>query len=48
MKNAGYAASDGAMNSTDSSLLPFKKDGKTITVIIWQQDGKSTVIITQQ
>ena len=48
MKDAGYAASDGAMNSTDSSLLPFSKDGKIITVIISQQDGKSTVIITQQ
>jgi hypothetical protein len=36
------------MNSTDSSLLPFSKDGKIITVIISQQDGKSTVIITQQ
>ncbi len=48
MKDAGYEVSNGAMNSTDSSLLPFKKDGKTITVIIWQQDGKSTVIITQQ
>jgi hypothetical protein len=29
-------------------LLPFKKDGKTITMIISQQDGKGTVIITQQ
>ena len=48
MKDAGYAASDGAMNSTDSSLLPFSKNGKIITVIISQQDGKSTVIITQQ
>jgi hypothetical protein len=48
MKDAGFEASDGAMNSTDSSLLPFSKDGKIITVIISQQDGKSTVIITQQ
>jgi hypothetical protein len=48
MKDAGYAASDGAMNSTDSSLLPFSKGGKIITVIISQQDGKGTVIITQQ
>jgi hypothetical protein len=48
MKDAGFEASDGAMNSTDSSLLPFKKDGNIITVIISQQDGKSTVIITQQ
>ena len=48
MKDAGYVASDGGMNSTDSSMLPFTKDGKTITVIISQQDGKGTVIITQQ
>ena len=48
MKAAGYVASDGGMNSTDSSMLLFSKDGNTITVIISQQGGKGTVIITQQ
>lgn len=48
MKDAGYVASDGAMNSADSSMLPFTKNGKIITVIISQQNGKGTVIITQQ
>ncbi len=48
MKDAGYESSDGGMNTADSTLLMFKKDGKTITVIISLQDGKGMVIITQQ
>lgn len=48
MKNSGYTPSDGGMNTADTSMLLFSKDGKTITVIISQQNGKGAVIITQQ
>jgi hypothetical protein len=48
MKNAGYVVGDGGMNTADTSMLVFTKDNKTINVIISQQDGKGTVVITQQ
>jgi hypothetical protein len=48
MKDAGYVAGDTGMNTADSSMLSFTKDNKTINVIITQQNGKGTVVITQQ
>ncbi len=48
MKDAGYESSDGGMTTADSTMLMFKKDSKTIAVIISLQDGKGMVIITQQ
>jgi len=48
MKDAGYTSSEGGMNTADTSMLMFTKDDKTTTIMISLQDGKGTVIITQQ
>lgn len=48
MKYAGYTPSEGGMNTADTSMLMFTKDDKTTTIMISLQEGKGTVIITQQ
>ena len=48
MPAAGYSEADGSMTTPDMSMLSYSKDGKTVTVMITVQDGKTNVIITAQ
>lgn len=48
MSASGYSEADGSMTTPDMSLLSYSKDGKTVSVMISVQDGKTNVIITTQ
>jgi hypothetical protein len=48
MPKAGYSPAEGGMTTDTSVMANFTKDGKTVTIIMTYQDGKTTVIITQQ
>lgn len=48
MPAAGYTPAAGGMATDTSVMANFTKDGKTVTIIMTYQDGKTTVIITQQ
>lgn len=48
MPAAGYTVAEGGMTTDTSVMANFSKDGITVTVIMTYQDGKTSVIITQQ
>lgn len=48
MPKAGYTVGDGGMTTDDSIMAVYTKDSMTVTIIMTFQDGKTTVIITQQ
>lgn len=48
MPAAGYTEVAGGMTMNDMSMLSYTKDGKTVSVMITVQDGKTSVIITAQ
>ncbi len=48
MPAAGYTEAEGSMTTPDMSMLSYAKDGKTVSVMITVQDGKTNVIITAQ
>jgi hypothetical protein len=48
MLAAGYTEAEGSMTMSDMSMLSYTKDGKTVSVMITVQDGKTNVIITAQ
>jgi hypothetical protein len=48
MPAAGYTEVEGSMTMSDMSMLSYTKDGKTVSVMITVQDGKTNVIITAQ
>ena len=48
MPKAGYTPAEGGMTTDTSVMANYTKDDKTVTIIMTYQDGKTTVIITQQ
>lgn len=48
MPKAGYTPAAGGMTTDTSVMANYTKDEKTVTIIMTYQDGKTTVIITQQ